>query len=221
MRVSRTLMCALCLVSTVLLMSSAVFADDGNLTRLSAEFQNDTSVGAAELATNAAPLPGGAGGTVTYDKVLKVGEDINVIYLHFEGQADVHNGSALALTATLTQDALAPVVIQPAAGGGNGSAGPSGWETVLKLPAPTASTNCNDGGGGTADCHDNGIALSGCWRLQKVTGEGPKTVEIQIKLADFKGGDGNVAFYERAFIVIDGQHDNDGTLCTGVGRGKH
>jgi len=207
---------------TMLLTSAALLADDGNFTRLSAEYQNGATVG-AEVATSAVPLAGGAGGIVTYDKVLKVGEDTDVIYLHFEGQADVHNGSALLLTATLT-DGATTAVIQPAAGGGNGSAGPAGWQTVLKLPAPTASTNCHDGGGGGGDCHDNGISLSGCWRLQKPKGEGSRTVEVKIRLADLPGGDGNVAFYERAFIAIDAQSDKEGstgTLCSGVGTAKH
>jgi hypothetical protein len=75
---------------------------------------------------------------------------------------------------------------------------------LLKLPN-AASTNCNDGAGGPADCHDNAFGFSGCWRLQT---NGSKTIQTKIKLADLPGGDGNDAFYERAFITIDGQHDN-------------
>ena len=221
MHIRKLLTRSLLLGSTVLLTSAAVFADGTNLTRLSAEFQNAATVGAPEILTTAAPAAGGAGGIVTYDKVLNISADNDVVYLHFEGQGDIHRGTALLMTATLTENDLAPVVIQPAAGGGLVSAGPSGWETLLKLPAPTTSTNCNDGGGGTADCHDNSITLSGCWRLQKPKGVGPGMIEVKIKLADFPGGDANFAFYERAFITIDAQHDTDGSLCRGVGTAQH
>jgi hypothetical protein len=192
-----------------------------NLLRLSAEYQNQQSLGGSgEVSTTVAPAANGGGGTVVYDKTLTIGGNVDVIYLNFSAQGDTHNGSALLMTATLMEQALLPVVIQPPAGSGIGGGGPSldtGWWTLMKLPN-AASTNCNDGGGGPADCHDNAFGFSGCWRLQT---NGSKTIQIKIKLADLPGGDDNRAFYERAFITIDGQHDNDGSLCTGVGMGPH
>lgn len=55
-----------------------------------------------------------------------------------------------------------------------------------------------DGGGGSADCHDNNFSYTWCTSITP----GPQTV--QLKLASFPGGDGNTAFYERAHIYIDG-----------------
>ena len=210
---------ALALAAAGLCVAGPVSAS--NLQRLSAEFQNDASVGGSgEIATNGAAGPGGTGGVVVYDKTIKIPSDVDVLYVTFSAQGDTHNGSALLMTATVNGGLIEPLAGQTA-GGGGGIHLQTGWYTLLILPQPVAITNCSDGGGGSADCHDNTIYFSGCTRILTEEHKGPETADVVIKLADLPGGDGNVAFYERSTIYIDGQHDPRGELCKGVGTAPH
>jgi hypothetical protein len=188
------------------------------LHRLSADFQNDTSLGVAgeEITTNATPA---AGGLLTYSKTLSIPYD--VAYITFSAQGDAHFGSALLMQASITDSLGTETVCQPLAGQiGFGGGGPHlfpGWYTLLHLPEPTASTdNCNDGLGGTADCHDNNLMFSCCERITPDTGATSHTVKI--RMADLPGGALNFAFYERSTIYIDASMDPPpGTLCSGHG----
>lgn len=199
------------------------------LQRLSADFQNDTSTGGAEISTTAPALPGGAGGINTYSKTLSV-PFANTLFITFSAQGDVHNGSALLMNATVTENGSAnktPILCQPLLGQtSNGGGGPhvqTGWYTLLHLPEPSDSTgNCNDGGGGTADCHDNNLVFSCCERITPdrptfASGRpGFTTHTVNLNLADLPGGDSNIAFYERATINIDGVLDLNKSLCQGA-----
>jgi hypothetical protein len=107
-----------------------------------------------------------------------------------------------------------------------------GWYTLLHLPEATTGTNCNDGAGGTGDCHDNTIYFSCCLAVKpdsngdegdagKKTvkpkdGGGPATTHtIKIRLAN---SDGATSFYERSTIYIDSVNSTSkNPLCTGVG----
>jgi hypothetical protein len=121
--------------------------------------------------------------------------------------------------------------------------------TLLKLPTTPAfdavfpaanitNNNCNDGGGGSADCHDNAIMFSCCLQItpDKTSDEEesiPTTHTVNIKLADLPGFDsgsattatnnpGNLAFYERSTIYIDatgkaGEEETGPSLCTAHG----
>jgi hypothetical protein len=210
MRIERSLP----VIGTVLLATAGLVLaqSDPPLQRLSSEFQNVVS-GVVEAFTTNAALPGGAGGLEVYRKNLAIPTDVNVIYITFSAQADVHNGSALLMNARVAGTPIEPLL-------GSTVAGPhtqSGWWTLLHLPQAGAGvTNCNDGGGGTADCHDNTIHFSGCARV--VPGS---TVLVTISLADLPGGDNNFAFYERSTINIDGLADLTGSQCRGVGTGLH
>ena len=219
-RNSRIVISTLFIVAWLFSASSVQAQDNGsNLRRLSAEFQNSTSLGGSgEVSTNAAATPSGGGGLVVYDKTLTVPDDVDVLYVTFSAQGDAHNGSALLMSASVNGDLIEPLAGQNSTGGG----GPhlqTGWYTLTHLPAADTGTNCNDGGGGTADCHDNTIYFSGCYR---VGSHNPNTpFDVKIKLADLPGTGTNVAFYERATIYIDGQKDVKGNLCKGVGTDPH
>jgi len=202
--------------STWLLAAASLALAQSPLQRLSSEFQNSTTL-VNETSTDAPALPAGAGGTVVYQKTLTVPDNVRVIYVTFSGQGDVHNGSALLMNASVNGTLIQPLLGQTGPGGG-GPHVQTGWYTLTHLPQAGAGvTNCNDGGGGTADCHDNTLYFSGCVRVG--TSGGPITVTI--KLADLPGGSPNFAFYERATIYIDGQEDPNGNLCQGVGTGPH
>jgi len=217
---TRTVTGRLFLAAGLVVAISVSAAGDENLKRLSAEFQNNTSVGGSgEIFTNAPALAGGAGGLVVYSKTVKLNQDMDVLYVTFSGQGDVHLGSALLMTATVNGALVQPVAGQTA-GGGGGPHVQTGWYTLNHLPQSTTGTNCNDGGGGTDDCHDNTIYFSGCARLETHEKE-VKSATVNIKLANLPGGDANVSFYERATIYIDGQKDEKGTLCRGVSTAPH
>jgi len=203
---------SLLVISTLLLATAGLVLAQSPLLRLSSEFQNSTTL-VNEVSTDAPALPGGAGGTVVYQKTLTVPDSVRVIYVTFSGQGDAHNGSALLMNASVNGTLIQPLLGQTGPGGG-GTHVQTGWYTLAHLPQAGAGvTNCNDGGGGTADCHDNTLYFSGCARVG--TFGGPVTVTI--KLADLPGGDNNSAFYERASINIDGVLDTTNNLCTGVG----
>ena len=202
-------------------------ADGGGLHRLVADYQNSTSLGpTGEIFTNAKPLPNGAGGTVTYTKSVQIPD--NTVFITFSGQGDAHEGSALLMSASVTDASGAVTVCQPLAGqtdvGGGGSHLQTGWYTLLHLPdAGSAVTNCNDGGGGSADCHDNAISFSCCVQVKPdITehddhkdGAAPTNHTVNISLAN---SDGALSFYERSTIYIDSaQSGKKNPLCAGHG----
>jgi hypothetical protein len=177
-----------------LLIAGPLSADP--LQRLSADFQN-TASGANEVSTNLAALAGGGGGLVTYSKVVPT-TNLRTLYVTFSAQGDSHNGSSLLMTAFVNGRLCQPLLGQT--GGGGGGPTRTGWYTLVHLPQSTTGTNCNNGGGGTGDCHDNTIYFSCCARINNAT-----TSSVRIKLGNVPGGGPNFSFYERATIYIDGQ----------------
>ncbi len=191
-------------------------ANAAPLHRLASDFQNNTTVGGSgEISTSLAPP-----GRLVYSKTLSI--PFGVVYITFSAQADTHNGSALLMKASVADASGAVTTCEPLAGQtGGGGGGPTvfpHWYTLLKLPiTEVAPINCDDGGGGTADCHDNTIMFSCCAQIRPDSGDPATTHTVKIRLADLPGGDSNFAFYERATIYVDGSPNPGGTLCSGVG----
>src|SRR5437588_5964557 len=134
MRIKHLFSGALTLTAAGLLAAGAVRADDGdNLRRLSAEFQNSTTVSnGGEVGTKEAAGENGIGGTPAYRKNLKVPDDVDVLYVTFSAQADVHNGAALLMNATIDGQLCEPLA-------GQGARDPhtqTGWYTLLIPPRP-------------------------------------------------------------------------------------
>ena len=199
--------------------------------RLSAEFQNDSTVPGGEIVTTLPPVAGGTGGITAYSKTLSIPFD--VVYVTFSAQGDTHGGAALSLSANITDSSAVTTVCQPMAGavaGGGGTAGPAGWMTLNKLPTNPAvdavggtPNNCNDGAGGSADCHDNTVMFSCCERITPDTASTKHTVEIRLASQPnpLTPSTPTDAFYERSTIYIDASVDPGGTLCSGVGTANH
>jgi hypothetical protein len=218
-RDARTVTCTLFVAAAGLLGAGPLSADP--LNRLSADFQNNTSIGGSgEISTNLPPP-----GIVTYSKTVlgtSAGKkNFDTLYVTFSAQGDEHNGSALALTATVNGQFCEPLLGQTTRGGGGTHEFPR-WYTLSHLPRATGVTNCNDGGGGTADCHDNTISFTCCAKVEK-SAAFPHPV-VQIRLADLPGfsaavpgSANNIAFYDRATIYIDGEEDEGANHCTGHG----
>jgi hypothetical protein len=218
--VTRTVTSTLALAAAGCLVAGSLSA--AVLNRLSSDFQNAAD-GTNELSSSAPAMPNGAGGTVIYQKTVTVPDALDVLFIEFEGQGDVHNGSALLMNASIvTGTPLHPVetLCEPLRGStGLGGGGPhlqTGWFTLLNLPQPpvTAShpPNCNDGGGGAADCHDNAIVFSCCARLTTPDA----TATVRIRLANLPGGDANTSFIERSTIYVDGVADPSSPLHPGT-----
>jgi hypothetical protein len=181
------------------------------LHRLSAEFQNEApgSVG-GEVVTSA-----GVPGVVVYDKTLSI--PFPVAYITFSAQGDTHGGSALLMTASVTNADGTSTTCQPMANAGGAAAIGAPWMTLMKLPVPSSgSTNCNDGGGGAADCHDNAFSFSCCVLTTKAA-SGDTHQDVKIKMASSDGT--NPVFYEDSTIYIDAS--SDASFCTGVSTAPH
>jgi len=202
-----------------------LFAAGTTLQRLVADFQNTTSIGVPdEISTMAPPTatpvnptttPVTGGGNLAYTKSVSI--PFPVTYITFTAQADGHAGAALLMQATVTDSSGITTICQPLSGQtGPGGGGPNlfpQWYTLLHLPdAGTAVTNCNDGGGGSADCHDNAISFSCCALVTPDSGGSAHSVNIG--LASSTGG---TVFYERSTIYVDGSPNPTGSLCTGHG----
>ncbi len=203
-------------LSAVLVAGAVTGAHAAPLHRLASAFQNNTTVvGGGEISTSLAPP-----GRLVYSKTLSI--PFGVVYITFSAQGDTHNGSALLMKASVADASGAVTTCEPLAGqSGSGGGGPDifpNWYTLLKLPiTEVAPLNCNDGGGGTADCHDNTIMFSCCAQIRPDTASPPTTHTVNIRLADLPGGDGNTAFYERSTIYVDASPNPGGDLCSGHG----
>jgi hypothetical protein len=209
-------MLALSAVSVAFAVATASAAP---LHRLSADFQNDETLGGpAEIFSITTPLAGGVGGSHVYSKTLSI--PFSTVYITFSAQGDIHGGAALLMSGSVTDSAGNTTVCEPMSGGGLGTAGPTGWMTLLKLPltgltgSTTPATNCNNGGGGSADCHDNTIMFSCCVNVRPDTSSPPTTHTVDLKLATSIAGD--AAFYERSTIYIDASPNPGGALCAGA-----
>ena len=202
-----------------------LFAAGTTLQRLVADFQNTTSLGLPDEITTTAPptgtpvnpatTPVTAGGNLAYTKSVAI--PFPVTYITFSAQGDGHLGTALLMQATVTDSSGATTICQPLSGqtgpGGGGANLFPQWYTLLHLPdAGAAVANCNDGGGGSADCHDNTISFSCCALV--TPDSGASTHSVNIGLASSTGGN---VFYERSTIYVDGSPNPGGNLCAGHG----
>ncbi len=193
-----------------------------SLERLSAEFQSQF-----EISTTSTPVASGPtapGGIVVYDKTLNIPP--GVAYITFSAQADTHDlldednvpipgtGAALLMSASVT-DSNGTTVCQPMQTAGGAAEFGAPWMTLLKLPDNEITpNNCDDGGGGPADCHDTNIFFSCCVLL---SGSAANR-DVQIRLASSNGG---TVFYEDSTIYIDRGPNAGGGMCQKVTTAPH
>jgi hypothetical protein len=184
------------------------------LNRLSSDFQN-TASGRGVLTTLGPAVNPLTGGFLAYEKAIAVPDALDVLFITFSAQGDSHLGSALLMNASVSQGTgphemlCQPLLGQTGTGGGGPT--PAGWYTLVHLPQSTTGTNCNDGAGGTADCHDNTIYFSCCARLS--TPDTTATVRIRLANLPPTGGPTGASFYERSTIYVDGVSDPHRTQC--------
>lgn len=167
----------------------------GPLRRLSADFKNfdntETSTIVGVYPNSSGSVPGDDG-TLVYQKTVYVPSGENVLYITISATADTHDGAALWLNCRVDGADCNP-------GAGGAAVTPAGYVALNKLPAPEAATNCNDGGGGFGDCHDNSINYTWCTPIAY----GTRTVEL--RLATSRAGLGQVSFRTAHFYIDSNQ----------------
>jgi hypothetical protein len=153
------------------------------------------------------------GGRSCFGTTQFVPNSANVLRITWSTAGDTHNGAAVRLGCR----------IRPASTGvwsycnafGTGAA-PGNYVTKNKLPVPTGITNCDDGGGGAADCHDNSIEMTWC---VPIDGDDVFDIDLRIASSDPSGIGIDDAFVEASYFYVDsskikgqcGAGDADGT----------
>jgi hypothetical protein len=142
-------------------------------------------------------------GIAIYEKTVFVPRGVNALYLTMSTTGDTHGGAAGCFTAKVDGAFFNPGGQGAARCANHGTTGVPGWVTLVKLP--DSGTNCNDGGGGGGDCHDNSINYQWCTPIR----HGPHT--LQVRMASSSAGK-NV-FIEQAFFYVDASRIKKGSAC--------
>jgi hypothetical protein len=112
-----------------------------------------------------------------------------VLYVTISATGDGHGGAGSRFSCVINGGYCSPPGLPPADGS------PNGWVTLLKLSNAPGATNCNQGGGGTGDCHDNNITYTWCKRVNA----GTHTVRLNMA----SSLPPNFVFVEKAFFYVD------------------
>lgn len=164
--------------------------------RLVAEFDYfDTET---STAAGVDPLDSENGGISIYERTVFVPFNTNVLYVTLATTGDTHGGVASCFS-VLVDGEFANPGGQGAARCGQDGENVPGWIALLKLPEdvqdPDGTNNCDQGGGGSADCHDNAINYTWCAPIE----QGTHTVQVRMAAAP----DGEIVFIEQAHFLID------------------
>lgn len=169
----------------------------GTLRRLAAEFRNfDLTADPPETLDSIGPA---AGGTSLYTRVVSLKAGEKILFITVTAPGDTHGGARLLIGCFVDGPPFdATTACNPGTAGA--SAKPPGWVVLQKMPAAiSGSSNCNEGGGGAADCHDNGIAYTWC---KVVKDKSTHTVDLRLGV-DGPGFPPGIAFVENAHFYID------------------
>ncbi len=184
------------LTSAAVVLISAGAKADGPIIRHAADFFrfNGTEF---TTTTTAVAFPGTPDGALFYTKTVLVPSDSNVLFVSIFATGDAHGGAADWLSCRINGALCRPATTTGVDGA------PAGWITLVKIPTDGGPSpvlnNCNDGGGGTADCHDNAIAYEWCAVLPPSSVERP--FNVQLKFATSIAGQ-NV-FLEKGHVYLD------------------
>jgi hypothetical protein len=112
-----------------------------------------------------------------------------LLYVTLSTTGDVHGGAASFFSCRVDDR-----FCNPGAGGAAGA--PAGWIALQKVPAANAgAANCNNGGGGAGDCHDNGIYYTWCTWID------PGVHTLDVRLASSLPG--QTVFVEAAHFYVN------------------
>lgn len=198
-----------CTAGAMVLAGSLAAEASGQLRRYAADYW---SFGGGEFSTTNpslagvdvnTPAPAPNDGALFYRKTITVNSSINTLYVGVDTTGDAHDGAALRLSCRIN-GAFCRTSANPA--GVDGA--PSGWITLLKVPTSDGNTNCNDGGGGSADCHDNNVNYTWCIPLEPYLapdgGNTPVTIDLKMSSSSTGGVSDGLVFIEKGHVFIDG-----------------
>jgi hypothetical protein len=199
-------------VATCLSVSPGAKAQDGPIFRHSADFfKFDGSEFVTPTTAVAGPndqTPGTPDGALFYRKRVLVPQSSNTLYVSIYATGDTHFGAAEWFSCRVNGSFCRPGVdtgIDEA---------PSGWISLLKLPQdvqnpvgpPFPVNNCDNGFGGSADCHDNAVTYQWC-----VPVRGGASVLVDLKMATSKPD--SPVFIEKGFVYIDSSRIEQPDRC--------
>jgi hypothetical protein len=147
-------------------------------------------------------------GIAVYKKTVFVPKSTNTLYLTLSTTGDAHDGAASCFTALLDGAFFNPGGQGAATCAGGGTTPVDGWITLLKLPGQIGEefgANCDDGGGGPGDCHDNSIYYQWCTPVK------PGKHEVEIRMASDTNG--KQVFIEQAHFYVDASFFKRGRGC--------
>ncbi len=147
------------------------------------------------IAVDVAAAPGGIS---CYGTTVFVDDDTNVLRVTVSTAGDTHNGARLRLGCRIRPASTGTWSFCNAFGTG---AAPGFYITKNKLPQPTANTNCNDGGGGSADCHDNSVEQTWCVPVND-DDDGGEVFDIDVRIGRGAVISG-VVFIEASTFFVD------------------
>ena len=152
-----------------------------------------------ECATGAPGGPPAAapGGLSCFGTTQFVPGSANVLRITWSTAGDTHNGAAVRLACRIRPASTGAWSFCNPTGFG---AAPGDYITKNKLPAGHGGTNCNDGGGGDADCHDNSIEMTWC---VPINGDDVFDIDLRIASSDPSGTGFDTAFVEASYFFID------------------
>lgn len=152
-------------------------------------------------------------GIAIYNRTVTVPAGHNVLYVTLSTTGDGHDGAASCFTA-LRNGVFFNAGSQGAARcAGGGVTNVPGWVTLLKMPGTLADPpngNCNDGGGGPGDCHDNAIYYTWCTRIPVSRVATNHTVRLRMATDSA----GKSVFIEQAFFYVDSSRIVGPARCT-------
>ena len=179
-------------LSTVGFVAIALNANAGDLYRIASDFAKFNGTEFSTTAVGVGVPPAG-GGTVIYSKSVIVPPNTTSLYVTVSTTGDTHKGAAHWFACTLDG-------VSCRTNPGGVDTAPSGWISLLKLPIATGgSTNCNDGGGGPADCHDNNVYYTWCVKTTPSNLTALRTVRVKMATSIA----GNTVFAEKAHFYVD------------------
>lgn len=142
--------------------------------------------------------PANPGGTSCFGTTQFVPGNANVLRVTWSTSGDTHSGAALRIACRIRPASTGQWVFCNPTGSG---AAPGDYITKNKLPAGTGATNCNDGGGGDADCHDNSIEQTWC---VPVKGDDVFDIDLRLASSDPSGvGLSDDVFVEASYFFVD------------------
>ncbi|MCZ6760675.1 MAG: hypothetical protein O7D29_09930, partial [Gemmatimonadetes bacterium] len=137
-----------------------------------------------EIAT-AAVIPG----VSIYAEPIFLSGAKRTVYITFVASGDTHDGARLLMRGEVDGEACT--------GGPGATPTAPGWQSINMMPASNSgASNCNNGGGGPGDCHDNSIIYTCCRNVKE---PGPHTVTLRMA----SGGLPGTVFFEQAHVYVD------------------